>query len=457
MALQEITQGTAFWQPFRPHYRANTLSDITGNLEILEQKFVQMPDRSIYYVDENQEYHLMHDLFLRPIVAHQIYTPSGVLIGGLKFVSAKEDFPECESGVITLPDQTAWYITQNIDLLGCRIQGQGFTLLGPSSTTVVLSSTGLSDTTALITATKDVSIQNLQIDTGTALDCATVEAGTLFSVTACRFVTTVSIGTVSGYNNNLFFETSFSGGGITFDGTMSSIAYSDCVFIPASGKTAITIPATATITTRMRLQVSPFVVGTGATGLNVSTSASIPVEGYLLTRLNFSGAGTYLVGVQHTDNKSFFDSNRGIQNSSSIAYYTMTANATTTDITVTNTPVKVAGTTILQAISQRFTMPSNNRGTYGGAILRDFKVTAFASASAGNNDEMGMYIAKNGTVITASRARSTANASGKAEGITTQAVVSLAQNDYLEVFVENETAVQDITVTDLSVIIETLN
>lgn len=67
MALQEITQGTGFWQPFRPNYTASVLSDITGNLELLAGKFIQMPDRSIYYVTDEQEYFQAFDEKLRPL------------------------------------------------------------------------------------------------------------------------------------------------------------------------------------------------------------------------------------------------------------------------------------------------------------------------------------------------------------------------------------------------------
>lgn len=66
MALVEITQGTGFWKSFRPNYQALTLSDITDDLELLADKFIQLPDRSIYYVHSDGTYFLAFDQYGRP-------------------------------------------------------------------------------------------------------------------------------------------------------------------------------------------------------------------------------------------------------------------------------------------------------------------------------------------------------------------------------------------------------
>lgn len=51
----------------------------------------------------------------------------------------------------------------------------------------------------------------------------------------------------------------------------------------------------------------------------------------------------------------------------------------------------------------------------------------------------------------------TTNAGGRAESAVVQVIVSLVENDYIEIFVENDTAATDITVTEMNVIVEALS
>jgi hypothetical protein len=67
MALTPITQGYQFWASFRPHYRATELADITDNLATLADKFIQLPDKSIYYVDTDNQLILAFDTVGRPV------------------------------------------------------------------------------------------------------------------------------------------------------------------------------------------------------------------------------------------------------------------------------------------------------------------------------------------------------------------------------------------------------
>ena len=134
----------------------------------------------------------------------------------------------------------------------------------------------------------------------------------------------------------------------------------------------------------------------------------------------------------------------------------MTNNATVTTISVTNTPVKALGTTTANTINQKFTH-TDNRLTYVGALIRDFQVTATVSLSSGNNNVIGVYVAKNGVVISSSEMYSTTSSGGKAESITCQTILELNENDYVEIWVENNTAVTDVTTEYLNVICKSLN
>jgi hypothetical protein len=131
----------------------------------------------------------------------------------------------------------------------------------------------------------------------------------------------------------------------------------------------------------------------------------------------------------------------------------MQNNATATVITTASTPVKVEGATTAGASNQRFSH-SNNRLTYDGARTRYFKVVAMGSMiNAGNNDEYGLYIYKNGSAVVESEKYITANGAGRVESFAIQAVVELSTSDYVEIWIENVADVDDATISFLNVII----
>lgn len=381
-----------------------------------------------------------------------------LLEGNFRFVHTPDDLPSAVGGVHTLEDDKTYFFTDIVDLEGNRlVAGQNTTILGGSSENSRIKSTGLTGT-ALITSAWSLPMRGITIEADLALDLdADGNSGQALDWFGVNFTDCATIGTIANYSNVIWTDCAIlNSKGLTFDGTMGTIGFGSCIFDVAASGTAIIIPATATITRRFRIIYSAFVVGSGETGINVNSSATIPVEGYILDTVNFAGGGTYTTGVAYTDNKALFVNNRGISNSAEIAYYTMNGNATATTISGTNTPVKVAGTTTSQAITQKFTN-TDNRATYTGAIARSFEVTVVLSFTSSANNVIGTYIAKSGSVIENSETYSTANASGRAENVVCQTVVDLAQNEYLEVFVENTTGANNITVSDLSVIVRALN
>ena len=212
------------------------------------------------------------------------------------------------------------------------------------------------------------------------------------------------------------------------------------------------------MTRRFRIDNSAFVSLAGETALNVSASATIPNEGYILNNVNFSGGGTFLTGVQSTDNKARFEGCRGIDNSGNIAQYYMQGNATATTITTSGVFVKVAGATTTGAYVEKFDVTTtDNKAVYDGSLTGFYKVTAVASMTGGNNKVLSLAIAKNGTKTVSSETKSTSNGTGRSEAIMCQDIVSLVTTDFIEIFVANNSGTQNITVEDLNVTVERLN
>lgn len=369
------------------------------------------------------------------------------------------DLPAPVSGVITLANNYTYYFVNTVDLVGNRlVAGQNTTILGASSENCRIKSTGLGST-ALITSAWSMPMRNITLEADVVLDLdASSNANQALDWSGVNFTDCATIGTIKTYNNFVMTCSAFlNSAGLTFDGTTGTIAFTQCLFDCASASTAIILPSTLTISRRFRIIYSSFVVGVGETGLSVSASAIIPNDSYILDTVNFSGGGTYTTGVAYSDNKALFVANKGISNSASIGFMTMQANATATTVGASSTDYKVSGTTTLESISQKFTMPTDNRLTYGGAITRDFRVLVTAALESSNNNVLGIYIAKNGTVLTNSSNFSTTSGTGKADNNISQTVVELATNDYLEVFISNETGANNITATYMSMIVEAIN
>jgi len=134
----------------------------------------------------------------------------------------------------------------------------------------------------------------------------------------------------------------------------------------------------------------------------------------------------------------------------------MLNNATVTTITTQGVPVKIEGTSTANAINQKFSH-SDNRLTYTGGLTRNFQVSATASFTSGNNKVIGLYVAKNGVIIADSEMYATTSGSGRAEAIHVQTIFEMDENDYVELWIENDSNTDNITVEFLNHICKSLD
>ncbi len=372
-------------------------------------------------------------------------------LGQIVFVSDKYDFPAAVSGVITLLDNVTYFVTADVDLEGDRFIGAANTVfMGSSPENCKLTSTGLVG--ALITSDKTMSLFNIGFYDVHVYDLSG-SIGQAIDWYKVNFVNCPTIGNMEDYDNAIFDTLGIlNSANMSFDGTIGTIGFENTIFLGVPNETTIIFPSSATVTRRFRIIYSALIAGAAtSTAIEVSPSATIPIEGYILDSCNFSGGGTFIDGVQYDDNKAMFSNNIGINNSTEVANYYMIGNATVTP-TTSGTPTKILGTTTDDPITQRFTH-SNNRMTYTGGVARIFQVTATAALSSNNNNELALFVAKNGTVINQSRGLGTANAGGRAEGLSSNALVELQENDYIEMYVDNLTGSNNVVDIDLNVII----
>jgi hypothetical protein len=372
------------------------------------------------------------------------------------FVYSKDQLPTAVSNVITLLANVTYYFTTTVDLLSDRIVCSANTvILGASSENCVLKSTGLNSSTALITSVYSLPIRNITFTHGTVLNLDGDGTTTALDWFGVNFTDCATVGTIKDYTNFIMGDSAFlNSANLTLDGTIGTIGFSNTLFDGRTSQTTIIVASTANITRRFRIIYSSFVCLSGETALNVSSSATISDERYILDTVNFSGGGTYLTGVTETSNKALYSGCVGITNTAVNGQLYMQNNATATVISATNTFYKVLGTTTDSADNSKYTM-TNNRLTNDANVNRKYLIQCVLSFNSGNNHvcEFGFYDSKLGAIRTPSRTKATSNSGGRAENVSFACVVQHSNGDYLEIHCANNTSAQNITVSDMNFLI----
>jgi hypothetical protein len=332
------------------------------------------------------------------------------------------------------------------------------TFLGGSSETTYITSTGLGAGVPLVTTDYTLAIQFLSfsdVDTGLAID-GQINAPVALDWTGVNFQNVPNAFHINYCDNFVYTKGAFlNSKGARFSGTHGTIAFNNCL-LAGDGLSGniIELDNTVQIIRRFRIIYSSVIVFGSTDGIYIDALATIPNQQFILDTVSFSGSSQiqYLPTINYTSNISLFLNCTGIINSADISQYYMNNNATATVIGSIGVPVKAAGTTLSASVTQKFTN-TDNRATYVGALSKYFTVTATLSLTSGNNNQIGIYIARNGTILPESEIYITTNGAGRAEAAVVQSFVLLSNTDYVEIWVENETAATNITVTELNVMI----
>jgi hypothetical protein len=382
---------------------------------------------------------------------------------GVDFIRSLADLPSPVGNVITLDTATdSRAFSGTVDLLGNRIVvGTGYTIRGTGAESAFITSTGLPVGEWLISSSgaADMPVQNITIKDvakGVSFDSTSTYAADWQLVNFRNVAEPLEIGTCSNFVATTcgFLDGS---GGVKLTGTVGTLRLNFCFWLLGSGAIGLDIAATAIAERRVFLESSAMVVLTGGTGVNVAAGATIPDSQLILGSNSFSGAGTYLSGVTVESAIANFIDNTGITNSAAVGAMSLHDNVAVTTINAVSTPVKVVAATVagvpsLGIVNQAFTHTSN-RLTYTGGRPILARVTIVISISGGNNQNIGVYIAKNGTPIPEYEAYTTTGGTGRSTSLNVEGIVPLVAGDYVETWVENVTSTTSLTASDLSVFV----
>lgn len=395
--------------------------------------------------------------FLENYTMNQVIGAVNNFIGGgkLTLVDNKDKLPTPVNGVITLVDNNSYFVVDAIDLTGDRIVcGLNNAIFGTSSENSRLFSTGLDANTPLITSQYSLPLRNIALTHGLIFDLNGDGVTTALDWVAVNMVDSANIGTIANYTNVIIKDSAIlNSAGLTFDGTIGTVGFDGCLFAPYDGGTALIASPTLNITRRFRVIYSAFVVFGSRVGIDFSESVTVPNEAYILDTVSFAGGATYIQGVDSSSNKALFINNTGITNSSSVGFMFDVDNALLTDVVTQGTWYKANIVTSAGADNSKFNH-TDNRLTYAGFLTQNFNIYVNASISvASPNQNISIAIAKNGVVITDTEMRARCATSGQDYPVSTGYTLSLSSNDYIEVFVKNNSSSADIRVTDLNCLI----
>lgn len=372
---------------------------------------------------------------------------------GLKIVKSLEDFPRPLGDVITIPAGMAILVCGNIDLKGYRVvcESPGC-IKGTNAETSSLYSSISSG--AMIYSEGILQLRDITLSTDSGAYCVEIDGSSNPSAVADWFAVNFTGGraaklTTLGNAIMILMGLLDPDDGIELYGTFGTFAITESIIRLAGSKKGINFDANAVISRRIRIGNCAFVIGSGCTGIDLPLTATVPDDAYAIFFCNFSGSGTYVSGYQYDSLKARFSECRGINNTFRAATLYVENNATATTIASSGVYYKLAGTTALATPNSGFAH-SSNRLTCQSVITKLYMISISVNFIGTTNNQYSFKVYKNGSALTGGKFSSTANAGGRAENVSGNYFTELGLNDYIEIYVTNLTASNNITAEDFS-------
>ena len=367
-------------------------------------------------------------------------------------VKSESDLPAPVAGVITLTANTLYEIngtvnvTNKINLNECTMMGMDHMndklVYTQSSGELFTGANG--GTLKMLTVMAPVSGAKLF-----NIDAATANKNII--VQNCVFAGTNNLGSIKNSTGYLLFTDmifTYNTNGISLE-NITKVHLNNLYFTNTNYNTFVSFVGTFE-TIRIAGGSAHSILAQNAKVYDISGISSIEIGD--LKAVLFHGDGSYVIG---TFSKQWEVETHGLptqkdrEAGGNIYITTPIANP----IAFANVPEKISGTTTAVNLF-RMTAPVSNRLVYTGTKTRYFSAIASVSiSSAASSKNFSFYIAKNGVVLPESKQTLRMSSSTDKGSLTISCNVELAPNDYVEVFVENNTDLTGITVLNMNMAI----
>lgn len=365
-------------------------------------------------------------------------------------VRSMSDFPAPVSGVITLEAETEYVIVERLTTSDRFVMSQDTLVRSSDAIIYTITYTG---TGTLFTGV-DISYAIIAIGiialTGTILSATdvTTPGSSVVFVDVCIFNADV-LGTIS--NIDSFITTNCTFGWITdgfsFTGSSNRQAVSHLCELYSGGGAYYTLGTALFDAVSVNDYAIDLAAGSNVISAAVS-SANINAGG--LGFISFGrhrGAGTPLSGATVDDSLWQFIGNDIIPDTRPATLETLTANATSTNISSSGVPVLTAGTWVSE-LSSQFDSTAAGRLTYTGGkdVCLAVTISATLSPDGGGSRDLELHLYKGGVAVTNATQNATISSSDPGN-IVLVWELAFSTNDYIELWISNNTNTTDITVS----------
>jgi hypothetical protein len=366
-------------------------------------------------------------------------------------VNELSDLPAPSGGVIPLVADTDYLFVDDVSLGTNRIAPANNTIFRAADSSIItLTYTGSATMFTAVDKTFRMDRIKVSCASGQLLDITATVPGCVLQLTDMTIDSCDTIGTLGALTSVQFNNVAWNDiktDGMTLTGAHTALYMQDNL-VTLNGGTFVDL-GTATI--EGFTLTNPFAILAGGTTFLTGLASSGNVNsGGLGSVVNgrFSGAGTILSTISPDDARWNFFVNDGIQDTRPDGLLSLNGIKTVT-IAAANTPVKIGGVAADWVIERTSQVTGNTDGrlTYDGERVATLPILANISAEAasGSNKDITFYIAIDGAII-ANSAQATAVSAGAPKNTPIPWQDALANAQFVEVWVENNTDTVDIVV-----------
>ncbi len=365
-------------------------------------------------------------------------------------VSQLSDLPSPIGGAITLVNDTDYLFVQDITTSDRFILSNNTLIRGTDSSIIKLTYTGTDTMFTGVDVSSKITLIRLDAPLAKIFDITGTVMGKVFQLINLTVDSCTIVGDFDGLTAVQISDTAWNDiktNGITFSGnSIVFVAQTNVVIM--NGGTFLNL---GTSTFDGFTWVNSFATLAAGTALmsGLVASGNINVGGLgSLVNTRIFGLGSPLSGITADDVRWNFLANDNIQDTRPDSLISLNGNITETVISTINTPVMVMASWS-DVRSSQFTNLASGRSTYNGEKNATVPITfSFSLLGASGGDKQATaFIAINGVVISDSKVQLTMNSSKAGAGMCIWQK-SLAGNDYIEVFVENNSDTTNIVVSD---------
>lgn len=382
--------------------------------------------------------------------AIQVSATGITVASNIVVVNQMSDFPTAVSGVITLEDDTAYLVSAKLTTTDRFEFGDNCVLYAADSSVGSLTYTGAGTMLTANSENSKVTLLTLDAPNGQLLDVTSGSGNGVFQLVNATIKSCDAVGSIGNLSALQITDTAFEDvktDGLSFTGTIAFLVGSRNLFT-VNGGTMFKL-GSSTISAGFTTYSSLVVLAAGTNYIDGLVDSGNFDSGALgsIFNMRFSGSGTPLAAnITRDDPRWQFFGNDDIGDTRPDGLLSFSGNATNTVIASTGVPVLIAGTWVEQTTSQ-FEATAAGRLTYKGGKPAKLPITASLTGApvSGTNKTITYHLYKNGVDLSADQSNIISSGSPKNTSLIWQ--LELNPDDYLELFVSNDTDTIDVLVS----------